>query len=1237
MAVPRGTSAFLRAFRQVRESGTLSRRTGRGVALRAAVATTLAGAVVATGLTLNAVPDPETGDQTPIAASGPARTESAALAAADNSNEPVEVVGLRSERREVFAQPDGTFQAREYTEPVRMIRAGKWIEIDEALVKREDGRWGPKATTVDLSFAGGAKDEPFVTLRRAGREMSLTWPDGVLPAPKIEGSTATYAEVHPGVDLVVRAEPDGFGHLLVVKTPQAAAAPEIAKIALGLKTVGLKVSEDASGAIVAKDEAVDGTVFEAGKPKMWDSAATAESGARSGGPTSVTRSLAAAAQDGEQEAEPALEGPGGGGRTAPLEVELSKDALTLTPDQALFEDADTVWPVVIDPIQRTTSRTSWTGVMSGMPSEQDWKYSGDAGVGQCPTDYNPVSCNGVGVRRLLFTMPMSFYKDKQILGTTFSARVAHIYSATPTAEPIRLYRVGGKNRSLTSSSDWNSTKDDWSDHLATVDKAISPTSCGSQANLHFESGVSGELTGAVRTAAANGWSSMTLGLRATDESRFAEWKRICGNAHLSVSYNNLPGKISTAKMSSDPGGSCKWGAARPYAEESPELTAYASDPDHRPGRTDKVQVQFKVAWTPKGGTAETSYTYDTSYQSPTSTTAFKHRVKASIPEGVVIYWSARAYDGDGWGPWSTDGDPQRCEFILDKTKPGKPLVNSQEYPSDSVEHDGVGTAGTFIFAPNPNDSIADTDVVSFRYGFNSDADPTTAATPSRAGGSVSVTWTPTKWGRNWVEVISVDKAGNAGTKARYEFLVTEGKPAAAQWNLADAAGSASAHDERGEYAADTGSGVTFGVAGPGGKADAAASFDGSTDAYLDSVNSVLDTAKSFSVSAWVRPTDLSRDVTVVSQDGTGVPGFTLGYDTTVGTWAFGTPATDVDTLGEWKAVATNITPVKDQWVLLTGVYDANASGGPQLRLYVNKTSVGTAQRRSVWKTYGPLQIGRSTAKSGYRDHFKGDLAEVRVFDRVLPASQVGELMTIKPTRKGYWQLDAASGTTSVETGGGQGLTLAGNAQVYQPSPPDPDDPFSSADPPALVGAGHLLLDGSGDYAATAAAPSTGASSFTVTARAQLTSIDGKVPQTVLSLPGAAANRVQVRFRPDPDGGTSSRWELAVAEADSTSSAVKVFQDDQELPDTGGSGQHLAVVYDAFANEIRLYVEGQLASTAHGMDNTLWSTTKGLQVGRSALDSAEYFAGAIDEVRAYDGAVDPAVVNQMSLLTAVPDM
>lgn len=157
-------------------------------------------------------------------------------------------------------------------------------------------------------------------------------------------------------------------------------------------------------------------------------------------------------------------------------------------------------------------------------------------------------------------------------------------------------------------------------------------------------------------------------------------------------------------------------------------------------------------------------------------------------------------------------------------------------------------------------------------------------------------------------------------------------------------------------------------------------------------------------------------MTVISQDGTGEPGFILGYDASAQTWKFAVPVNDVDTLGEWKAVSTGISVVKDQWVLLTGVYDAQKTGGPQLQLYINKDLKASTERRSTWKSYGPLQIGRATAKSGYVDNFTGDLAEVRVFDRVVSPAEVAELLTVKPTRKGYWQLDDASNGVSAETG-----------------------------------------------------------------------------------------------------------------------------------------------------------------------------------------------------------------------------
>ncbi|MFF8383439.1 LamG-like jellyroll fold domain-containing protein [Streptomyces kanasensis] len=1198
----------------------MSTRIRRNALLRGAAVAATATAVFAAGLT--GLPEPTHPDDPRTTAAarpapGPAATEETAKAAARESGERVEVLGLRGERRDVFAEPDGTFTAREYTEPVRAVRDGTWTAVDPTLVRHPDGTITPRATTVDLAISSGEAGKPFATLRRAGREFALTWPYGKLTAPVLKGDTATYVDALPGVDLTVRAEPDGFAHLLVVKTPQAAEDHRLAGIDLGLRTKGLKVTKDPTGALKAEDAAVGGTVFQAGKPSMWDSASVEEAVAKPQGAKAVARALAADAPA----PAPALEGPGGGGRTGHLGVDIGKDRLTLVPDRTLLTSPDTVFPVVIDPLQRTASRSAWTGVMSGMPTEQDWKYSDGAGVGRCPTDYNPVSCNGVGVRRVLFTVPTSFFRGKQILGATFSARVTHIYQAQPTAAPVQLYRIGGANQTVTASSNWSNTSGLWTEHLQTVNRAISPSSCSGQANLHFESGSTGELTTQVRSAANANWSSMSLGLRAEDEGTFAQWKRVCGNAYLSVSYNTLPTAITAAMMSSNPGGGCKSGAARPYTEVPPRISTEARDPDHAGGLTDKVKVQFKVAWVDSAGAAR-SYTADTGYMAPVPGTKFVHDVR-SIPQNRVISWSARAFDGDGWGPWSTAA----CEFIYDATLPGKPNVLSEQYPSDTVYHDGVGTYGTFTFSPNRNDAIPDTDVVKYRYAFDSTASPATTVTAATPGGPASVRWMPTRSGPHWLEVVAVDKAENPGTVHRYEFNVSEGRAAAAQWNLADPAGSDEAHDEQQTFSASAGSGVSFGVAGPGGKVDAAAHLDGTTGAYLDAGQTVLDTAGGFTVSAWVRPTDLSRDMTVVSQDGTGEPGFELGYNAIARTWAFSVPRTDVDTIGEWRAAATGLTVLKDQWVLLTGVYDAQRG---QLQLYVNQTMKGSSPRLSPWRSYGPLQIGRATAKTGYRDHFTGDLADVRVFDRVLPAAQVAELVTVKPERKGYWPLDTATGGASPEAGGGTPLQLNGDAHVYRPTDPLEDEA-------ALIGEGHLVLDGKGDHAATASPPITGGKSFTVAVRAQLTTIDAAAPQTVLSLPGTHADRLAVRYVPGKDGRLPT-WQLAIAQSDEPSASVSVFTDDQERPDNSGSGQHLAVVYDAFANEVRLYVEGQLATTAKGNDTTLWEAVRGMQVGRTVIGTdGEYFAGAIDEVRAYEGAADLTAVQRMAGLVPQNDI
>ncbi|MBT2482039.1 LamG domain-containing protein [Streptomyces sp. ISL-94] len=1184
----------------------------RTVLRRASLAAVTAGALVATtlGLELWSGADASRSPE-PIAVGTPVQTEAEAQAAARKSGKQVEVLGMRTEQREIFAAPDGTYTAREYTEPVHAVQNGKWVDIDKNLVKRADGSVSPKATTVALTFSGGEAGKPFVTMRRATREMSLTWPYGKLPAPVLDGDTATYPDALPGVDLKVRAEANGFGHLLVVKTPQAAADPRLARLDLGLKSKGLTYKKDANGAVTAVDSTVGGTVFQSGAPSMWDSASSQEAAARAKGPKAVAQSLSAAradaptGQDAAAALAPELQGPGGGGKAAPLGLEVSADKLTLVPDQKLLRDGATVFPVVIDPIQKTADRSGWLGVMSGKPSVGEWQYSGSAGVGKCPTDYSAASCAGVGVRRVAFQIPLSFYKGKQILDATFSARVQHVYWADARAEPIQLQRIGGSTAHIDSLSNWSNTQNTTLTTLETLNQKIQPTSCESQANMHFKSGATGGLTNSVRTAANDGWDSMLLNLRAQDESSFGGWKRVCGNAYMTISYNTLPGQISASAMSSNPGGACVTGTGRPYTDVPPTLRAVANDVDSG----EQVKVRFRVAWKDAAGAAQ-SYEEDTEYKAPTTSTPFERIVRSTIPENTPISWSVATHDGDGWGPWSGT-----CEFMYDKSFPGKPEVFSTAYPATNEYHDGVGAPGTFTFSPNPNDSVPDTDVVKYRYSF--DGAPNQDVANAAAGGPASVTWAPTRPGPHWVDVVAIDKAAHPSATARHSFYVANGAAAAAQWNLADAPGGNAADEEQGKYPAGFGPGVTFGVPGPGGSIDSAAHFDGTGDSWVDAGSTVLDTLKGFSVSAWVRPSDLSRDMTVISQDGTGEPGFVLGYDAMAKTWKFSVPVGDVETLGEWKALSTGVTPVKDQWVLLTGLYDGAAG---KIQLYVNKDLKGEMVRRSTWKSYGALQIGRHIDKAGYEDAFVGDLAEVRVFSRPLLPGQINEITTVKPARKGYWQLNSAQSGVTPDIAGGQGLTLAGNAALYTPNM---DDPLEAPTAP-MVGAGHLALDGNGDYATTAAAPVTGTASFTLAARVQLTSIDAPTSQTVFSLPGNTTNRVQVRYQ-----GATKRWELAVAASDTAGAAVKVFSDDQALPDTNPVGQHLAVVYDSFAGQIRLYVNGQLAASAKGVDNTLWAATGGLQVGRSLRGNAEYFAGAIDEVRAYDGAIDPTAVIQLA--------
>lgn len=153
-----------------------------------------------------------------------------ALAQAKSSGEPVEVTADRTEHSTTHANPDGTFLLTQSSTPQRVHREdGSWGQVDPVLERRPDGRIAPKGAVVDLSFSGGGSGSDMLRMGKDGRSITLGWTDA-LPEPTLKDATATYADVLDGVDLQLTATAEAYREVLVVKTPEAAANPELEQV-----------------------------------------------------------------------------------------------------------------------------------------------------------------------------------------------------------------------------------------------------------------------------------------------------------------------------------------------------------------------------------------------------------------------------------------------------------------------------------------------------------------------------------------------------------------------------------------------------------------------------------------------------------------------------------------------------------------------------------------------------------------------------------------------------------------------------------------------------------------------------------------------------------------------------------------------------------------------------------------------------------------------------------------------
>ncbi|MET9528991.1 LamG-like jellyroll fold domain-containing protein [Streptomyces sp. NPDC006649] len=1144
------------------------------------VATVVAGVLAPVGAGGQALAAPGRA-LTASAATGSAKTaltEQAAEAKAADTGADVEITSLRSESSEVYATADGQLEAVQHVRPVRARVRGAWKPVDNTLAKTGDGTVAPAAPAVDMAFSGGG-DTPLVSLERAGKKLAYSWPTS-LPAPALEGDTATYKNVLPDVDLQLRADVDGFHQLLVVRTAEAAKNPALAELKLGVDAPGLTLKESAQGGLEAHDNGGGGLAFEAPTPLMWDSAGPAA--------TRSAKALTAEPRAGAAEAE----GPGDASNVAPIGVEVAADGseLRLTPDQDMLGSAATHFPVFIDPQTYTPKAGAWTMVSRYWADSPQWRFNGDsdAGVGDCEWSY----CAPYDVKRVFFQMPTSAFAGKSILSATFVAHETH--SASCDGRGVELWRTKGIGKATT----WNNSQDDWLDRLETRDVAYGGGTTCPGGDVEFNA-IDG-----VKYAASHNDSSTSFGLRASSETDKFGWKRFSDDAYLRVKYNNPPKQIAMSHLSMNPGGMCKKPENKVSVHTRPMIQATdVTDPDH-----DQVSVQFQAYWDTGDGKGTVARWTSAKTTPKKSGSNFSTALPSSIPKNKTVDWAARAIDYDAgkyysYSPWSQTGSATACYFIYDPDAPPGPKISSGDYPAINDEdpadpsYDGVGRYGNFTM------SSTDTSVTRYWFGVNEEPSEDNEVLTT-AGAAKTVSFRPTKSGTNFLYAATLDAAGNKSAPIPYEFKVKAGQPARAQWKLDDAAGSSQAEGSAGDRTLAVNGAPTLGVEGAVGDA---VSFDGAHD-YLQSDIPTVVTSAGFSVSAWVKLSKMPDGAAVIAtQPGNNSPGFELYYSKTSDRWAFDQYTADTASATPVRAMQASGGGVKpDEWVHLAGTY---STATDLLSLYVNGSLAGTAAYATPWDAHRGLQIGAGSYDGKPASYFPGAIDDIRIYDKPLAPADVTQLASKKslnagrPARAVFPLDDSAVGGDGKPT-----MELHGQADVEAAV-------LKNGAEPGEAGAygKALSLDGVDDYATTVSPHVNNQASFSVVAWARLST-----KPTHAGIVATQTGKVKPGFELyySPTYG----WSFNQYTADSTAGTPVRASQGGTTKSPAGEWTQLLGSYDAVTNDLRLYVNGVWVSTAKFTAPFYGGGPVQIGAGSYSGKPDSFFPGQVDDVQVYDRAL-----------------
>lgn len=723
---------------------------------------------------------------------------------AEESGERVEIESERQERATFYANPDGTQTFEIHPDPIRVRKDDEWAAIDTTLRQQADGTLVPEASTMDVELSGGGTGQPLLNLDALDGSFGVKAPMK-LPSPTVEGNQATYSDVLPDVDLVMTVENTQVRQVFVVKTAEAAHNPALKELTFPVSAPNASVESSGNGVVVSNADG--GVMFESAAPLMWDSSGTGT----------------------QVEADDRVLGPQEGDTVAHVDSEVDASGVTLTPDAGLLTGSKTEYPLYVDPTFGP-NETGWAMVFKQNPNTSFWKWTDSNGQGVGYQQYEPTS-----TKRLFWSFPTSGIKGADIIDAQFKAYEVYAASCTPRA--IRLYRSG----TVGSNVNWNN-QPTGKQYISERNVAYGRDGCSPGGAW-----VEWDATTAAQTAADHNLNAMGLALQVTNESDSLTWKRFKNNAVFTGRYNYKPYSPSAvATMANGANQGCSPTNAPDRISPGTSGVKARAKLSDRDGQNIRARVEL--------------YNYPIgSGEAPFRTITTSYRASGSVfdvdfPSGDVgngrdIAWRIRAEDNINGSSGAAGAWSGFCRFVVDTTKPLPPIVTA----TSSTDPWPAGETRTFTVSKPP-----DSDIASYRMAIDGGGYGTARSL------STPITLTLGGCGPRMLVVQSIDAAGNvSATVVRVPFTITcQDLYIASRFRIREGEDqkTSSVTGSQSDIAW-TGSGITWSKV----MGDWKLKFNGTAAAKSNAVG-LLDTQKSFLMSAWLEVGAVTTDMTAVSVD-----------------------------------------------------------------------------------------------------------------------------------------------------------------------------------------------------------------------------------------------------------------------------------------------------------------------------------------------------------------------------------